>query len=64
MTEKLIRKYYSEMGTGEWKRLIKDPYHRLEFNTTLHFLRKYLPKKGLILDAGGGQENTQLNWRN
>jgi ubiquinone/menaquinone biosynthesis C-methylase UbiE len=54
MTEKLIRKYYSEWGVGEWKRLIKDPYHRLELNTTLHFLKKYLPKKGLILDAGGG----------
>ena len=26
----------------------------MEFDTTLHFLKKYLPKKGLILDAGGG----------
>ena len=54
MTEKLIRRYYSEMGLSEWKRLIKDPYHQLEFNTTMHFLKKYLPKRGLILDAGGG----------
>ena len=35
-------------------RLIKDPYHQLELDTTLHFLKKHLPKKGLILDAGGG----------
>jgi SAM-dependent methyltransferase len=29
-------------------------YHRLEFETTLHFLKKHFPKRGLILDAGGG----------
>jgi SAM-dependent methyltransferase len=34
--------------------LIKDAYHRLEFETTLHWLEKHLPKKGLVLDAGGG----------
>jgi ubiquinone/menaquinone biosynthesis C-methylase UbiE len=38
----------------EWARLQADPYHRLEFDTTFVFLRRYLPKKGLILDAGGG----------
>jgi 2-polyprenyl-3-methyl-5-hydroxy-6-metoxy-1,4-benzoquinol methylase len=54
MTKKLVKKYYVELGIKEWKRLVKDPYHRLEFDTTMHFLKKYLPKKGLILDAGGG----------
>lgn len=38
----------------EWKRLVQDAYHRLEFDTTMHFASKYLPKKGLLLDAGGG----------
>ncbi|NWG10822.1 class I SAM-dependent methyltransferase [Candidatus Bathyarchaeota archaeon] len=52
--EKLVKKYYSEMGTKEWRRLVRDAYQRLEFDTTMHFLKKYLPKKGLILDAGGG----------
>ena len=52
--KELVRKYYSELGVKEWKRLVKDPYHRLEFDTTMYFLKKYLPKKGLILDAGGG----------
>lgn len=51
---KLTKKIYSENVLREWKRLVKDPFHRLEFNTTMRFLRKYLPKKGLILDAGGG----------
>jgi len=49
-----IKEYYSKSGTGEWERLVKDPYHQLEFETTMHFLRKYLPGNGLILDAGGG----------
>lgn len=53
-SEKLVRKYYSEMGMREWRRLVRDAYHQLEFDTTMHFLKKYLPKKGLILDAGGG----------
>ncbi|MGB9779105.1 MAG: class I SAM-dependent methyltransferase, partial [Candidatus Bathyarchaeales archaeon] len=38
----------------EWRRLKIDPYHQIEFIVTMHFLRKYLPKKGLVLDAGGG----------
>ena len=55
MNEKLVKKYYSEQGIREWRRLVGDPYRRLEFDTTMHFIRKYLPKKkGLVLDAGGG----------
>ena len=54
MTKKLVKKFYTEYGIKEWRRLAKDPYHRLEFDTTMYFLKKYLPKKGLILDAGGG----------
>lgn len=46
--------YYDKMGEKEWTRLVKDPYHRLEFEITMHFLRKYLPETGRILDAGGG----------
>lgn len=54
MTKKIVKKYYAEYGIKEWRRLAKDPYQQLEFNTTMHFLKKHLPKKGLILDAGGG----------
>ncbi len=54
MTKELVKKFYSELGVGEWKRLVRDSYTRLEFDTTMHFLKKYLPEKGLILDAGGG----------
>ena len=54
MTEALVRDYYTGQVRKEWNRLVKDAYHRLEFETTLHFLEEHLPKKGLILDAGGG----------
>jgi len=54
MSSGLIREYYVKNSIGEWKRLARDPFQRLEFDTTMLFLKKYLPKKGLILDAGGG----------
>ena len=54
MTEKRVKDYYAGCVRQEWRRLIQDAYHRLEFETTLHFLKKYLPKEGRVLDAGGG----------
>ena len=54
MSSGLIKEYYVENSVSEWKRLVRDPLHRLEFDTTMLFLKKYLPKKGLVLDAGGG----------
>jgi 2-polyprenyl-3-methyl-5-hydroxy-6-metoxy-1,4-benzoquinol methylase len=54
MTDALVNEFYTRQVDGEWRRLVKDVYHRLEFATTLHFLEKYFPKHGLILDAGGG----------
>ena len=54
MTEALVRDYYTECVRREWRRLVKDAYHGLEFQTTLHFLEEHLPPKGLVLDAGGG----------
>ncbi len=54
MHEKRIKTFYTGSVRKEWNRLVRDAYHRLEFETTLHFLEKYLPKRGKILDAGGG----------
>jgi len=51
---KRIDEFYATAVEGEWKRLVKDTFHQLELNTTLKFLDKYLPKSGLVLDAGGG----------
>jgi SAM-dependent methyltransferase len=54
MSDDLVQAFYTANVRGEWRRLIKDAYHRLEFDTTLHFLHKYLPTSATILDAGGG----------
>lgn len=54
LSGELVKKYYTDLDEGEWNRLMKHPYNRLEFDTTMHFLMKYLPDKGLVLDAGGG----------
>ncbi|MBI4727858.1 class I SAM-dependent methyltransferase [candidate division TA06 bacterium] len=51
---KLTKKMYAACATREWGRLVQDPFHRLEFETTMRYLKKHLPKNGLILDAGGG----------
>jgi len=51
---KKIIKYYNDNDTKEWNRLFSDNYHQIEYLVTWHYLNKYLPKKGKILDAGGG----------
>jgi len=51
---KSVENYYDKSTEYEWNRLIRDQYHKLEWDTTQIFLKKHLPKKGLILDAGAG----------
>lgn len=51
---RLTKRLYSASAEYERRRLLKDPYHRLEFDTTVRFLKKHLPRNGLALDAGGG----------
>jgi SAM-dependent methyltransferase len=51
-SDSLVRQYYARYD--EWGRLVQDDTQTLEFWTTLHFLKKYLPRSGRILDAGGG----------
>lgn len=52
--ENLVKDWYTKESVREWRRLRLDPYHQIEFIITMYFLEKYLPKSGLILDAGGG----------
>jgi SAM-dependent methyltransferase len=54
MSHPIVRQYYARTVAQEWRRLASDAYHRLEFDTTMRFIRGYFPKSGLILDAGGG----------
>ena len=50
----MVKEWFTKTAEYEWRRLKQDPYHQIEFIVTMHFLNKYLPEKGLILDAGGG----------
>jgi SAM-dependent methyltransferase len=50
----MVKAWYTKESEAEWRRLRLSPYNQMEFIVTMHFLEKYLPKKGLILDAGGG----------
>ncbi len=54
ITTRRVKKFYAASVRKEWGRLVQDAYHRLELETTMHFLEKHLPRKGLVLDAGGG----------
>lgn len=49
-----VEQFYMQGAIREWERLERGPYQQLEFMLTMHFLRQYLPKGGVILDAGGG----------
>lgn len=49
----VVKAYNADPGR-EWGRLVKDPYHTLEFLTTWYYLQQYLPSTGKVLDAGGG----------
>lgn len=51
---RVVKEYYDAKAELEWNRLVQDAYHQLEYIVHMHSLGKYLPKKGLILDAGGG----------
>lgn len=50
----LTKKFYTLNPENEWGRLDKDTFHRLEYETTMKFLKEHLPKNGSVLDAGGG----------
>jgi S-adenosylmethionine-dependent methyltransferase len=52
--DRIVRDWYARNSRVEWRRLQQDPYHQIEFIITMHFLEKYLPRRGTVLDAGGG----------
>ncbi|MFC4358063.1 class I SAM-dependent methyltransferase [Halobium salinum] len=45
--------FYDDLGRGEWERLDRDAYHRLEWDGTVEYLDEHLPDSGRVLDAGG-----------
>ena len=49
-----IRKHYNEYGVKEWERLENNVHGRIQFEITLHTLKKHLKPGSYVLDAGGG----------
>ena len=49
-----VRDNYRNAVQKEFLRTNKDLKGYLEFYTTMHYLRKHLPRGGLVLDAGSG----------
>lgn len=56
-----ITEFYQD-AEHEWVRLEKDPYHQLEFDTTMDAVSKAISKKATILDAGGGPGRYAIAW--
>lgn len=54
MTDMDPKRYYDELGRGEWERLDANPVARLEFEGTVDYLERHLPGESRVLDAGGG----------
>ena len=52
--ESIVKEWFAKTASHEWRRLKIDPYRQIEFLVTTYFLKRYLPKRGLVLDAGGG----------
>jgi ubiquinone/menaquinone biosynthesis C-methylase UbiE len=50
----IVKTWYGKTAKLQNVRLDQDAYHQIEFIVTMHYLEKYLPPSGLILDAGGG----------
>lgn len=49
-----VAAFYAARVRREWRRLDSDSYSRLEWLTTQHFMATHMPKRGRVLDAGGG----------
>jgi len=52
--QKNVKHYYDNQVQNEWNRLFRDQYHQIEWLVSNHYLKLHLPRKGQILDAGGG----------
>jgi ubiquinone/menaquinone biosynthesis C-methylase UbiE len=49
-----VRKHYDKYSSKEWARLENNVHGRIEFEVTLHTLKKHLKPSSYVLDAGGG----------
>jgi SAM-dependent methyltransferase len=60
-----VRAFYDALGSGEWERLDRDAYHRLEWAGTVEYLRRHLPaapdgESGPDADDGSGSDRPHV----
>lgn len=53
-----LMNYYETHNESE--RLFSDKAHQLEWLTTTHFLKKYIPQNSEIFDCCAAQDNTRF----
>lgn len=49
-----VRRHYDTYGEREWERLDNSVHGRVEYEVTLHLIKKHLRPNSHVLDAGGG----------
>jgi len=49
----VVRRYYDDSVMREWERL-EGPYRRFELASTIRLIEEFFPKRGRIVDIGGG----------
>ncbi|MCK5252349.1 MAG: class I SAM-dependent methyltransferase, partial [Thermoplasmata archaeon] len=54
MSEDSVRAFIERCGQMEWHHFDSTAYTHVERMIIFHYLEKYLPPKGIILDVGGG----------
>ena len=52
-----VIQYYNQFD--EWGRLEREP---IEFQVNWHYIKKYLPQKGYVLDNGAGPGKYSPHW--
>ncbi len=54
MSNDTAHEFYEGCGRLEWDRVQESALSKVEHTIMIHYLDKYLPPRGLVLDAGGG----------
>ncbi len=54
MSEDAVRSFIERCGHMEWRHLDSSAYTQVERMIIMHYLDKYLPPEGVVLDAGTG----------
>ena len=62
MFETRVKDFYSATVKNEWRRLVRDAYHRLELDTTLHFLDIHL-EEAMGMEYSDTQDAIGHDWK-